>query len=740
MILEEFQVRRVLIFALLSIPNLVFASVFGVVKGVVHDPQHRPIAGAQVLVNSVSSDWKAEATTNDRGQFQIQTVPLGEYYLTVSAAGFANQTVGARVIAGNAEDLHLQLAIAAAKETVEVNGEVGNVNASSSTVETLISRRDVNQTPGADQTNSLAAITDFVPGAYVVHDQLHVRGGHQVTWAIDGVPVPNTNLASNVGPQFDPKDIDYVEAERGGLSADAGDRTYGIFNVVTRSGFERHREAELVTGYGSYNTTDNQISFGSHTDRFAYYASLEGNRTDLGLETPTPSMLHDRSNGYGAFTSLIFNTTPADQLRFVGSLRQDHYQVPNDPDQQIALVSDREREQDAFGNFSWIHSWSPNLVLTVSPFYHFNRAAFEGGADDVPSATDNRASNYAGGQSSLSLLAGKHNASAGVYAFGQHDNTLFRLLANDGSGNDFHQRDIATGHLEAIFFEDQYKVNSWLNVNGGIRLTHFAGAVSENAADPRIGAAVRIPGLNWVLRANYARYYQAPPLSTLSGPLLEFASAQDLGFLPLKGERDEQHEFGLMIPVHGWTADFADFRTGAHNFFDHDVIGNSNIFFPLTIDQVRIRGFESTLRSPHVAGHVDFHLAYSHQSIEGSGGVTGGLTDFSPPETGFFYLDHDQRDTLSTGFTSTLPWRSWLAANLNYGSGFLNGNGPNHLPSHRTFDLSLGKSFGESWSAKVSALNLTNKRYFIDLSNTFGGSHFANPRQISFEVRYRLHY
>ena len=44
----------------------------------------------------------------------------------------------------------------------------------------------------------------------MVHDQLHVRGGHQVTWAIDGVPVPNTNIASNVGPQFDPKDIDYV--------------------------------------------------------------------------------------------------------------------------------------------------------------------------------------------------------------------------------------------------------------------------------------------------------------------------------------------------------------------------------------------------------------------------------------------------------------------------------------------------------------------------------------------------
>ena len=102
------------------------------------------------------------------------------------------------------------------------------------------------RTPGADRTNSLAMITDYVPGSYVVHDQLHVRGGHQVTWAIDGVPIPNTNIASNVGPQFDPKDIDYLEVQRGSYSADYGDRTYGVFNVAPRTGFERDNEAELV--------------------------------------------------------------------------------------------------------------------------------------------------------------------------------------------------------------------------------------------------------------------------------------------------------------------------------------------------------------------------------------------------------------------------------------------------------------------------------------------------------------
>src|SRR6185312_12252874 len=395
---EFMTLRRYLPVALLLLAVHAHASVFGVLKGVVHDPQHRPIRGAEVTLKAATSDWHRTASTTDEGEFLFPEVPAGDYQISFSAQGFADQTLSATVRSDNAQDLHVQLAIASVQQSVEVSGEVETVNPSSSTTESMVGRREIARTPGADQANSLAAITDYVPGAYSVHDQLHIRGGHQVTWAIDGVPVPNTNIAGNIGPQFDPKDIDYLEADRGGLSADYGDRTYGVFNVVTRSGFERNNQAELVSSFGSYNSTDNQLSLGSHTDRFAYYASLNGNRTDLGLETPTSKLLHDRSAGYGAFTSLIFNATPSDQLRFVGSVRQDHFQVPNDPDQQEALVRDRQREQDAFGNFSWIHTWSPNLVLTVSPFYHFNRAAFEGGAEDVPIATDNRASNYAGGQ------------------------------------------------------------------------------------------------------------------------------------------------------------------------------------------------------------------------------------------------------------------------------------------------------------------------------------------------------
>ena len=201
----------------------------------------------------------------------------------------------------------------------------------SATPITLVNRQEIERTPGASRSNSMAMITDFVPGAYVTHDQLHIRGGHQTSWLVDGVPVPNTNIASNLGPQFDPKDIDYMEVNRGSYSAEFGDRTYGVFNMVPRSGFERN-QAELVLSAGNFHQTNDQLSFGSHTgDRFAYYASLNGNRSDLGLQPPVANVVHDAVNGYGGFGSFIFNVDPSNQLRLVTSLRKDYYQIPYDP-------------------------------------------------------------------------------------------------------------------------------------------------------------------------------------------------------------------------------------------------------------------------------------------------------------------------------------------------------------------------------------------------------------------------
>ena len=722
---------------MLLTPYAVCAAGFGTVHGVVHDAEHRPVPKAQLELKAANSAWSRGTQSDAAGEFSFINVPVGDYLLRASSEGLLQSVVRLRVTSGAAPSTHVQLASATASAPTVIVNAAAPATADSFTPTTLVSRSNIEQTPGADRSNSLAMITDFVPGAYVVHDQLHVRGGHQTSWEVDGVEIPNTNIASNLGPQIDPKDIDYLEIQRGGYSADEGDRTYGVFNVVPRTGFERNDEAELIVSGGSYGQTNDALSVGSHTDDFAYYLSANGNRSDLGLMTPVSQVIHDAQDGYGAFSTLIYNVGADDQLRFVASARRDDYEIPNEPGQ---MAADVQREADAFAILSWAHTFSSELVFSSSLFYHYNRADLDGGSGDYPiSTTYQHSSTYLGGQESLRCQTARNTLQAGLLAFVQNDNQYFNVLFNDGSNAPVQQSLKPSGNLEAIYAQDTYRLSSWLTLSAGLRQTHFDGLVTENASDPRLGLTVKIPHLNWVLRGFWGKYYQAPPLETISGPLLAYAQSNDLSYLPLHGERDTEWQVGLTLPLDGWTLDVAHSRTRAENFFDHNPIGNSNVFLPITISGALITANEITLTSPRLWG-VQLHLSYSNQTAYGLGTISGGLTDFAPP-SGYYALDHDQRNTLNAGVAAQLPWQMLASANLYVGSGFSNGAAPpSHLSSNATLDVSLGKTFSKSFSGSVSVLNVTDRHLLIDNSLTFDGYHWNYPRQILAELRYRFAY
>lgn len=738
------------------------AEVLGTVRGVVHDPQHRPVPNIQVTLKAKHSDFSVTTQSDANGEFLFNAVPVGDYQVTVSDPGFVTEVQDFGVLSGSAPVLHFELRVAPQNQSVTVTADAGPAQAESVTPTTLVDREKIETTPGASLTNSLAMITDYVPGSYFTHDQLHIRGGHQVSWLIDGVPIPNTNIASNLGPQIDPNDIEMLEVQRGSYNADFGDRTYGIFNVSPRTGFDRNNEAELVTTVGNFYQTDDQLNFGGHSNRFAYYGSVDGNRSNLGLQTPTSAVIHDADNGFGGFTSLIYNLNSQDQLRFVAQARRDFYQIPfdpNDPNTAGEYLKDANRESDSFATFSWVHTFSPGLFTTVSPFFHYNSVNYESAPFDTPGITSqSRASKYEGAQATVNWVKNWNNLRAGLYGFTQQDNQTFQFTCNPINAacpeNLAATAGSPTGGLFAAYLDDQIRPFPWLTINAGIRQTHFDGggvntinglvSTVENATDPRVGISVRVPKIHWVFRAFYGKFYQAPPLQSISGPLLQFATDQNLGFVPLKGERDEEHQFGVTIPFRGWTLDADNFLTLANNFFDHNNFNNSDLFFPITIQGARISGWELTLRSPRIRHRAQVYLTYSNQTALGFGAINGGLTDFSFGD-GFGPLDHDQRNTLHIGGQYTLPWHSYASTDTYYGSGFTNGDptaqypGP-YLPGHTTFDLSLGKDFGERFSINVTSLNVANRRVLLDNSFTFGGTHYINPREIYVQVRYHFHF
>jgi hypothetical protein len=139
--------------------------IFGTAHGIVHDPPRRPVQGAMVDPKELHADWIQHQKTNDNGEFDFGAAPLGECTVMVTLTNFqqAEQIVVAESPSGPV--LHFQFALASVTEITVVTGEPVITTIDSVTPTTLLNGLDVQETPGASRTNSMAIITDYVSGA-----------------------------------------------------------------------------------------------------------------------------------------------------------------------------------------------------------------------------------------------------------------------------------------------------------------------------------------------------------------------------------------------------------------------------------------------------------------------------------------------------------------------------------------------------------------------------------------------
>ena len=99
--------RRILVLlALLVASSSAGATIFGSVRGIIHDPQHRPVQSAMVMLHAKSSEWASTTNSNANGEFEFNAVPIGEYSVSVANPGFAQTAQDILVISGTQPVLH----------------------------------------------------------------------------------------------------------------------------------------------------------------------------------------------------------------------------------------------------------------------------------------------------------------------------------------------------------------------------------------------------------------------------------------------------------------------------------------------------------------------------------------------------------------------------------------------------------------------------------------------------------
>ena len=147
--------------------SVAYASIFGRVKGLVHDPQHCPTRAAEVTGRAAHSDLSFKTMTDADGQSALFRCARRGLWCHHFGVRFATRQAVLTLASDTSPILHFELQIGSVDEKVSVDAtsNVANVNTVTPTI--LIDRTTIAQTPGADRTNSMAIVTDYLPG---VHD------------------------------------------------------------------------------------------------------------------------------------------------------------------------------------------------------------------------------------------------------------------------------------------------------------------------------------------------------------------------------------------------------------------------------------------------------------------------------------------------------------------------------------------------------------------------------------------
>jgi catecholate siderophore receptor len=171
------------------------------IRGLVTDPAHAPIAGAQIVATSGDNKITRSATSNQNGEFSVDLAP-GSYTVKISALGFGILTQAVLVGTSKAERREFSLSIATADYSVDVTTERGyEVSAVTSATKTPTLLRDLPQSISIvtsdlirDQSmQSMSDVMRYVPGVSVAQgeghrDQVVIRGNSTTAdFFVDGM-------------------------------------------------------------------------------------------------------------------------------------------------------------------------------------------------------------------------------------------------------------------------------------------------------------------------------------------------------------------------------------------------------------------------------------------------------------------------------------------------------------------------------------------------------------------------
>ena len=215
----------------------------GVIQGVVVDAQGLPAPNASVEVLNAATSLRRRALTDELGLFRFPLLPLGEYSVTVQAAGFARvERTGIHLEAGSVVTTDFDLAVASIQQTIAVERGAPVLESARSDLGTNIGSNSINGLPLVSRNNlNFLLLEPGVSGhdnpQFGVPSKVNISGfTNRVSYLLDGSTNSESDRSGARLMTISNTWVEEVQQSGGGALAEFGNTAGAVYNAITRSG------------------------------------------------------------------------------------------------------------------------------------------------------------------------------------------------------------------------------------------------------------------------------------------------------------------------------------------------------------------------------------------------------------------------------------------------------------------------------------------------------------------------
>ena len=274
------HVLRVSVFvvALSFAPLAVWAQEASII-GQVTDDTGAVLPGVTIVATSPSLQVpQVTVVTDERGEYRITPLPLGNYSVEYSLEGFQSiRRTDQRLTAGFTAKVDVVMKVSTLNETITVSGAAPVVDVTSTTSTTQLTRETLEVIPTG--RNSIVALMIQAPGARPQLDWSFVTGNPQFKvfgelgeqWvALEGVVTSGPKTGTQGGNHYDYGAIEESTVSTVGNTAQAPTKGLQI-NVILKSGGDQFH------GLGSFYGTSHRLEFDNVNDKLRSRGVTGGN-------------------------------------------------------------------------------------------------------------------------------------------------------------------------------------------------------------------------------------------------------------------------------------------------------------------------------------------------------------------------------------------------------------------------------------------------------------------------------